>query len=113
MLEELAEPITTIASASDAIAFRAACRLVVAKHRSLRLGIQRSGNRLRADSIKPRHSSWLRVVWASRATGRPRARQIAEGIEVVLALDQPDGLGSDGHGAHRLLVPGMADVKTV
>ncbi len=57
MLEELADPITTTASASAAIALSAACRLVVAKHRSLRFGIHRSGKRRRAASIRPCHSS--------------------------------------------------------
>ena len=60
------------------MAFRAAWRLVVAKHRSLRLGIQRSGNRCRAASMRPRHSSWLKVVWASRATGVPSASRSSE-----------------------------------
>ena len=69
MFDEFAEPMTTTASDSDAIALRAACRLVVAKHRSLRFGIHRSGKRRRAASIRPRHSSWLNVVWARSATG--------------------------------------------
>ena len=94
VLEELAEPMTTTASDSAAIAFSAAWRLVVAKHRSLRLGIQRSGKRCRAASIRPRHSSWLSVVWASRATGVPSAASSSEGVEVLLALEQADRLAA-------------------
>ena len=71
MLEEFTEPITTTASDRAAITFSAAWRLVVAKHRSDRLGIQRSGNRSRARFMMSDHSSWLSVVWASNATGAP------------------------------------------
>ena len=69
VLDEFAEPMTTTASASPAMALRAACLFVVAKHRSLRPGIHRSGKRARAASLMPAHSSWFSVVWASRATG--------------------------------------------
>ncbi len=55
------------------MAFSAAWRLVVAKHRSERLGIHRSGKRSRARAMMSDHSSWLRVVWASSATGAPGA----------------------------------------
>ena len=45
VFDELADPITTTASASAQIARNAAWRLVVAKQRSLRFGIQMSGKR--------------------------------------------------------------------
>jgi fermentation-respiration switch protein FrsA (DUF1100 family) len=44
VFDELAEPITTIASQRGAISMSADCRLVVAKHRSLRPGVHTSGN---------------------------------------------------------------------
>ena len=111
VLEELAEPITTTASDSAAIALSAAWRLVVAKQRSLRLGIQRSGKRWRAASMRPRHSSWLSVVWANRATGASAGIEVAQRLEVLLVLEQADRLGGHGHGADRLLVTGVADVE--
>jgi hypothetical protein len=42
VFDELAEPITTTASDLAAISLSADCRLVVAKHRSLRPGTHRS-----------------------------------------------------------------------
>ena len=56
------------------MALSADWRLVVAKHRSLRPGIHRSGKRAWAASRTPAHSSWLSVVWARRATGVSSAR---------------------------------------
>jgi hypothetical protein len=68
VFDELALPITTMASASTAIACNAACRLVVAKQRSPRAAVQRSGNCSRARSMIPSQSCIERVVCASSAT---------------------------------------------
>jgi hypothetical protein len=69
VLEELAEPITTTASQRGAMAMRADWRLVVAKHRSERPGVQTSGNRVLVASATSAQSRCDSVVWASRATG--------------------------------------------
>ena len=69
MLDELAEPTTTTASQRGASSISADWRLVVAKHRSERPGIHSSGNRSRVASATSDQSRWLKVVWASRATG--------------------------------------------
>ena len=73
VLDELAEPITTTASQRGAISARAPCRLVVAKQRSERPGVQRSGQRSWVASRTPFQSVWLSVVWASIATGSSKS----------------------------------------
>ena len=77
VLEELADPTMTKASQRSAMAARAAWRFVVAKHRSLRPGVHMSGNRSRAASATSAQSRWLRVVWASRATGSSKSGRAA------------------------------------
>ncbi len=112
VLEEFTEPMTTTASARPAMAFRAAWRLVVAKHRSDRLGIQRSGNRSRARSMMPDHSSWLRVVWASSATGRrPPSVSRSSRPSTSSARTRATDAGRHRHRADRLLVALVADVE--
>ena len=69
VFDELAEPITTTASQRGAISSRADWRLVVAKHRSDRPGVHSPGKRAAVASATWDQSRWLRVVWASRATG--------------------------------------------
>ena len=93
------------------MALRAAWRLVVAKHRSLRPGIHRSGNRRRARSSRSLHSSWLRVVWARRATGVRATSPWSRSSRSASPLDQVHRLRGHRHGAHGLLVSGMADVE--
>jgi hypothetical protein len=61
--------------------------------------------------MRPRHSSWLRVVWASRATGVHPVVPPSRASRSDLVLDQADRLGGHGHGADRLLVAGVADVE--
>jgi hypothetical protein len=69
VLEELDEPITTMASQRDAIAMSADWRFVVAKHRSLRPGVQASGYLAVTASATPAQSRCDNVVWARSATG--------------------------------------------
>jgi hypothetical protein len=69
VFEELAEPITTMASQRGASSSSAVWRLVVAKQRSLRPGTHMAGKRSIAAACTPAQSRWLRVVWASIATG--------------------------------------------
>ncbi len=69
MFDELADPITTMASQRGAMALNAAWRLVVAKHRSEVPGTHRSGQRSLAAPSKASHSSTASVVWARKATG--------------------------------------------
>ena len=111
MLEEFSEPMTTTASASPARALRAAWRLVVAKQRSLRLGIHRSGKRSPGRSTMPAHSSWLRVVWANSATRRrppSTAPSPSRCVDVLHPLEQAHRVGCHRHGADRLLVARVA-----
>ena len=51
------------------------------------------------------------MVWASSANRRLVGADDVQILEVLFALEQPDRFGGDGHGPHRLLVPGMADVE--
>ena len=114
VLEEFSEPMTTTASAWPARALRAACRLVVAKHRSLRLGIHRSGNRSRARSTMPAHSSWLRVVWANSATaglGPPSAPRSSRASTSSTRSSSRTESGATAMVPDRLLVAVMADVE--
>ena len=69
MFDEFAEPMITMASQRPASAISAACRFVVAKHRSLRPGDHTSGKRSRTATATPSQSRCDSVVWASRATG--------------------------------------------
>ncbi len=62
VLELFEDPMTTKASQRSAIAINADCRLVVAKQRSERPGVKRSGNRSRAASATSAQSRWLSVV---------------------------------------------------
>jgi hypothetical protein len=73
VLDDEAEPMTTTASHRGAMALTAACRLVVAKQRSLRPGVQTSPKRSRAAPSTSSQSSSARVVWARNATGPSRA----------------------------------------
>ena len=109
VLEELTEPMTTTASDRPAMAFRAAWRLVVAKQRSERLGIQRSGKR----SLGPGHDARPLVVGEGGLgqEGHRGAGRHDGGVHVGLGLDQVDGVGGHGHGADRLLVALVADVE--
>ena len=69
MFDEFAEPMTTMVGQREAIAISADCRLVVAKHRSLRPGNHASGYFTCTASATSSQSRCDRVVWASRATG--------------------------------------------
>ena len=69
VLDELEEPMTTMASHREAIAISADCLFVVAKHRSLRPGVQASGYLAVTAWATPDQSRCDKVVWASRATG--------------------------------------------
>ncbi len=111
MFEEFTEPMTTTASDRAAMTLSAAWRLVVAKHRSERLGIHSSGNRSRARFMMSDHSSWLRVVCASSATGAPRRDLGRGGLDVVLGAHQANRVGSDRHGADSLFVALVPDVQ--
>ncbi len=107
MLDELAEPITTIASQRGAIAINADCRFVVAKHRSLRPGTHTLGQRSCDASSAPAQSRCDKVVCASSATGSGssgRARDVVGGFDAVHRV------GRDRHRADGLLVALMADV---
>ena len=104
MFDELALPITTMASASAAIACSAACRLVVAKHRSLRAAVHSSGKAARARSMMPSQSCIESVVCARSATFDGSSTVGQHLGEVVLVLDQPDGVGRDREGAGGLVV---------
>ena len=88
------------------MAIRADCRLVVAKHRSLRPGVNSSGNRPWAASATLAQSRWLKVVWASSAS----ALEVGQRGDIVDRFDPVDRFGGDGHGADGLLVALVADV---
>ena len=77
VLDELADPITTTASQRSASADRAAWRLVVAKQRSERPGVQTDGNRSLVASSTPVQSRCESVVWASTATGSSKSGRAA------------------------------------
>ena len=56
------------------------------------------------------------LVVAQRGLGQQGDRgalglEVAERVEVLLALEEAHRLGGDGHGAHGLLVAGVADVE--
>ncbi|CAB5022691.1 unannotated protein [freshwater metagenome] len=79
VFEEFALPITITASERSAISVSASWRLVVAKQRSLRDAVQRSGNLSSASSMTSVQSPIARVVCASSAT--------REGSAIVAAID--------------------------
>ena len=111
VLEEFTEPMTTTTSDRPAMAFRAAWRLVVAKQRSERLGIQRSGKR----SLGPGHDPRPLVVAEGRL-GQKRHRGVRVRSRAARSTSSSDwtrrtDVGGDGHGADGLLVALVADVE--
>jgi hypothetical protein len=96
VLEELALPMTTMVSQRPAMALRAVWRLVVAKHRSLRPGTHRSGQR-----AGPRPGCCLPLVDGQGGLGQEghRARRARAASSTSATLDPVDGVGGDRHGA--------------
>ena len=107
VFDELAEPITTTASHLEAMALRAACRLVVAKHRSEVPGTHRSGQRSFAAPSSASHSSDRQGRLGQE---RHRSVRVRQGLELVEALDPLHRIGGDGDRADGLLMALVTDV---
>ena len=107
VFDELAEPMTTMASQRLASSISADWRLVVAKQRSLRPGDQTSGKRSRTATATSPQSRCDSVVWASRATGWSKSGRAATSST---RLDAVIDVRRHGHRADRLLVALVADV---
>ena len=107
MLDEFAEPITTIASHRGAIAISADWRFVVAKHRSLRPGTQRLGHRL---ACRLERAGPVAVRQRRLREDRDGLGKLGKGEDVFGRLDAVHGVGSDSHRADGFLVALVADV---
>ena len=107
VFDELAEPITTMASQRSAMAPRADWRLVVAKHRSLRPGFHSSGKR---SAVRSATAAQSRCEQRGLGEQGDRLREGGQGVDLVDRLDPVDGVGRDRHRADRLLVALVADV---